>query len=201
MNNENIVLQKVQETICRHNMIKIGDKVLAAVSGGADSVCMFHVLNQLKDKLGFSVFCAHVNHCLRGESADADESFVEKLCGEYDVPFFSKRVDVARLATDKKLTLEEAGRLARYEFFEEISRKENISRIATAHNKNDNAETVLMRIIRGTDVDGLKGIAYVRDDNVIRPVLDISRKEIEEYCAENSLDFCTDATNSENEKR
>lgn len=199
MNKDKSVLQRVEETICEYNMISSGDKVLVAVSGGADSVCMFHVLNELKSKMEFSVICAHLNHCLRGEAADSDERFVKELCREYEVPFFSKCVDVAELAGLRKLTLEEAGRIARYEFFDEISQMENVTKIATAHNKNDNAETVLMRIIRGTGIDGLKGIAYVRDGKIIRPVLDISRAEIEGYCAENKLSFCTDSTNSEND--
>ena len=199
MSNEKSVLQKVEITIRRHNMINSGEKILAAVSGGADSVCMLSVLRQLKEKMNFTLVCAHLNHCLRGESADTDEKFVENLCADYGIPFFSKRVNVADLASRKKMTLEEAGRFARYEFFEEVMNSEAVSKIATAHNKNDNAETVLMRIIRGTGIDGLKGIAYIREDNVIRPVLDVSRSEIEAYCAMNGLSFCTDATNADND--
>ncbi len=199
MSKVNSVLQEVMDTIREHGMINKGDKVLAAVSGGADSVCMLHALNTLKKTLGFEIYCAHLNHCLRGDAADSDERFVVELCKGLDIPVFTKSVDVAALANEKKLTTEEAGRYVRYEFFRELSQKHKINKTATAHNKDDNAETVLMRIIRGTGTDGLKGIAYVREDGVIRPVLNISRADIEEYCRGNNLSYCTDATNSDND--
>lgn len=199
MSKVNSVLQEVMDTILKHGMINKGDRILAAVSGGADSVCMLHALNTLKKSMGFEIYCAHLNHCLRGDAADSDEKFVIELCKSLDIPVFTKSVDVAALASEKKLTTEEAGRHARYEFFRELSAKHKINKTATAHNKDDNAETVLMRIIRGTGTDGLKGIAYVRDDGVIRPVLNIPRADIEEYCRGNNLTFCTDATNSDND--
>ncbi|MBQ9757671.1 MAG: tRNA lysidine(34) synthetase TilS [Clostridia bacterium] len=199
MNNGNSVLKKVFETVCEHNMINRGERILAAVSGGADSVCMLHVLNALKTSLGFSIYCAHLNHGLRGEAADRDERFVVELCGKLDIPVFTKTVDVRAFAEKEKLTLEEAGRVLRYEFFDELSKRHRIEKIATAHNKNDNAETVLMRVFRGTGIDGLCGISYRREDGVIRPLLDTRRYEIEEYCRENNLSFCTDETNNENE--
>ena len=191
--------EKVLETISQFNMIKSGDRILAAVSGGADSVCMLHILNRLKSSMGFELFCAHLNHGLRGEAAGNDEKFVAKLCGEIGVKFFAKKVDVNELAKAEKLTVEEAGRKARYDFFGELSQKHKLNKIATAHNQNDNAETVLMRIIRGTGIDGLSGIPHTREDGVIRPVLDISRSEIEEYCQKYNLEFCTDATNADND--
>lgn len=189
----------VLQTIDKYNMVKKGDSVLAAVSGGADSVCMLHILNRLKADLGFTLGCAHVNHGLRGEAADRDEQFVKELCQDLGVPFYSKKFDVAAIAEEKKQTLEEAGRFVRYDFFGELKSLYGFEKIATAHNKNDNAETVLMRIIRGTGIDGLCGISYVRDDGVIRPVLDISRSEIEGYCAAHNLRFWTDATNADND--
>lgn len=189
----------VLKTIEKHNMIEPGDKIIAAVSGGADSVCMLNLLQSLKAELGFSLCCAHLNHGLRGKAADHDEEFVRALCTQLGIDFYSKTVDVAKVAEEKKITCEEAGRMARYDFFNELKKTYGYSKVATAHNKNDNAETVLMRIIRGTGVDGLSGIPYTRDDGVIRPVLDISRQQIEEYCRENGLDFCTDATNLEND--
>ncbi len=199
MSSEKSVLHRVLTTVSEHNMINSGDRILAAVSGGADSVCMLHALNSLKSELGVEIVCAHLNHCIRGAEADADQKFVEELCGRLGIPFFEKRVDVPALANEKKLTLEEAGRSARYKFFHELAEKEHLNKIATAHNKNDNAETVLMRILRGTGVDGLKGVAYVREDGVIRPVLDVTRGEIEKYCEENGLSFCTDKTNSDSD--
>ncbi len=199
MNKVNSVLQQVMDTICEYGMIDKGDRILAAVSGGADSVCMLHVLNTLKKTMGFDIYCAHLNHCLRGDAADNDEKFVIELCESLDIPVFTKLVDVAALAAEKKLTTEEAGRLARYDFFKELSQKYKICKTATAHNSDDNAETVLMRIIRGTGTDGLKGISYIREDGVIRPLLDISRADIEAYCRGNNLSFCTDSTNSDND--
>ncbi len=199
MSSEKTVLHTVLETVGEHNMINSGDRILAAVSGGADSVCMLHILNSLKEELNVEIFCAHLNHCIRGAEADADQKFVEELCEKMSIPFFAKRVDVTALANEQKLTLEEAGRVARYRFFDELVKKEHLNKVATAHNKNDNAETVLMRILRGTGVDGLKGIAYVRDDGVIRPILDVPRLEIENYCEENGLSFCVDKTNSDSD--
>jgi len=199
VNNGNSVVQKVLRTISEHNMINRGERILAAVSGGADSVCMLYALKSLKDTLGFDIYCAHLNHNLRGEDADSDEKFVIELCGRLEIPVFTKSVDVADFAEREKLTLEEAGRILRYEFFSELSQKYRINKIATAHNKNDNAETVLMRIIRGTGIDGLKGISYKREDGVIRPLLDVSRREIEDYCTENNITYCTDKTNFDND--
>lgn len=199
MNTDNPVLKAALRTIENCDMLEKGDRVLAAVSGGADSVCMLHVLNTLKDKLGFSLYCAHLNHGIRGEAAENDEKFVVSMCKNLGIKVFVEHADVLKLAEDENLTVEEAGRQARYEFFNRICEENKINKTATAHNKNDNAETVLMRILRGTGIEGLKGISYVREDGVIRPILDISRTEIEEYCAENGLSFCTDETNSHNE--
>ena len=190
---------KVLQTIAKYGMIDRGDKVLAAVSGGADSVCMLHILNNLKSRLGFELYCAHVNHGLRGDEADNDESFVKEFCERLNIPFFVKKANVKVVAEEQGLTIEEAGRNVRYAFFAELKKQNGFTKIATAHNKNDNAETVLMRIIRGTGVDGLCGVPYMRNDGVIRPILDASRAEIEEYCSEMDLGFCIDATNLDND--
>lgn len=199
MNTDNSVLKTALRTIEEFDMIKKGDRVLAAVSGGADSVCMLHALCMLKDKLGFKLYCAHLNHGIRGKAAENDEAFVVNLCKNLGIKTFVGHADVLNLAEEKKLTVEEAGRQARYEFFSRVCSENKINKTATAHNKNDNAETVLMRILRGTGLEGLKGISYVREDGVIRPMLNISRSDIEEYCKENGLNFCTDETNLDNE--
>ncbi len=199
MTNNAPMLQKVLNTIYGYNMIKKGDKILAAVSGGADSICMLYILNLLKDKLGFTLFCAHLNHELRGDAANRDEQFVIGMCERLGIKIFIKHENVDALAKQLGMTVEEAGRTARYAFFKELCEDEKINKVATAHNKNDNAETLLMRIIRGTGIDGLGGIPHVREDGVIRPLLDVTRVEIEKYCEENSLEFCTDATNKDNE--
>lgn len=193
------IKETVLKTIEEHSLISSGDRVLVAVSGGADSVCLLHILNSLKNVLNIKLYAAHLNHMIRGEEADADQLFVEELCKGLGIESFFKKVDVPNLAKENGLTSEEAGRKARYDFFNEIKELKKITKIATAHNKNDRAETVIMRIIRGTGLDGLKGISYKRDDGVIRPVLDVSREEIEEYLGTNGLKFCTDSTNSDNE--
>ena len=188
----------VVKTIEEHNLFDAKDKVLVAVSGGADSVCLLDVLNSLKDVLDIKICVAHLNHMIRGDEADSDQLFVENLCKKFGVKCFVKKVDVPALAKNEGLTSEEAGRKARYSFFDEIRECEKITKIATAHNKNDRAETVLMRIIRGTGLDGLKGISYKREDGVVRPILDIERADIEAYLDKRQLEYCTDSTNKDN---
>lgn len=192
------IKEKVIKTIDEHSLIAPGDKVLVAVSGGADSVCLLHVLNDIKDDLKITLGAVHLNHMIRANDADQDENFVRNLCSELKIPFFCSRINVSEMAETEKLTVEEAGRKARYEFFRKIKTDEKFDKIATAHNKNDRAETVLMRILRGTGLDGLKGISYSRDDGVIRPLLDVSREEIELYLKNRSVRFCSDYTNADN---
>ena len=192
------IKNRVIKTIEEHEMLNAGDKVLVAVSGGADSVCLLHVLNTLKSEFNIKIYAAHLNHMIRGEEADKDQVFVENLCKKLGVECFVRKTEVISLAKEEGMTIEEAGRKARYDFFEDIRKSKKIDKIATAHNKNDRAETVIMRIIRGTGLDGLRGISYKREDGVIRPVLDITRDDIEAYCTDNGLGFCTDSTNSDN---
>lgn len=198
MSNSQKLLSDALALIKKYKMLASGDKVLAAVSGGADSVCLLNVLCELKQRLNITVYAAHLNHMIRGDEAERDEAYVRRLCNSLGVKCFVRKADVPKLAEEQGLTLEEAGRKARYDFFAELRQKENIDKIATAHNKNDCAETVLMRIIRGTGIDGLGGISYTREDGVIRPLLSTERKEIESYLAERNIDFCTDSTNSDN---
>lgn len=191
------LLAALQNTILQHDLIAPGDTVLVAVSGGADSVCLLHALHRLQQELQCALCAAHVNHMLRGSDADEDEAYVRTLCESLDVPLAVKRVDVRALAAAEKVTLEEAGRMARYAFFAEQRKVRSVQKVATAHNKNDQAETVLMRVMRGTGIEGLRGIQYRRADQVIRPLLDIARADIEAYCRENGLRYQTDATNLE----
>lgn len=193
-----VVEQTVLKTVSERELIQNGDSVLVALSGGADSVCMLSVLCSLKDKLGIKVGAAHLNHMIRGKEADSDEAYAAELCTRLGVPFYAERVNVPESSEKQGISEELAGRYARYEFFDRICRKHGFNKIATAHNRNDRAETVLMRVMRGTGIDGLCGIKYKRD-NIIRPVLDVLRIYIEEYCRENSLDYCTDSTNSSSE--
>lgn len=178
-------------------MIKNGDKVLVAFSGGPDSVCLLHVLYMMRQELNISLGAAHVNHLLRGDDSFEDESYVEKMCANFGIPCFTKRVDIESMAKEKGISSEMAGREARYGFFNEIIKKEGFNKVAIAHNANDQAETILMRVMRGTGIDGLVGIRPVRNDVYIRPILCITREEIENYCVSNNLNPRIDRTNLE----
>lgn len=192
------IRERVKATIKEYAMIKKGDKVLIALSGGADSVCLTHILCGLSGEMHFKLCAAHLNHGIRGEEAEHDENFAKTFCDLLKIPFVSKTVDIPEIAEREGLTEEEAGRRERYAFFREVCKAGGQTVIVTAHNRDDAAETVLMRIIRGTGTDGLAGIKFVREDGVVRPLLKVSRAEIEEYCRENSLSYCTDSTNSDN---
>lgn len=193
------IKNKVLNYINDENLIKQGDSLICAVSGGADSVCMLDILVRLREHFSLNLYVAHLNHSLRGKEADNDERFVKGLCEKYSLTFYSKTVNVKELSKKLKVSCEEAGRIARYEFFDELREKLNVDKICTAHNKNDNVETVLMRILRGTDITGLSGISPLNDNDVIRPVLCLSRSEIEEYLRCKGLEFVTDSTNAEND--
>ncbi len=193
------IKNKVLSYIKKHNLISYGDSIICAVSGGADSVCMLNILLGIKEEFNLKLFVAHLNHGLRGDEALRDEHFVEVLCKKHSLPFYKKYVDINALSKELKVSCEEAGRIARYDFFDELKISLGAVKVSTAHNKNDNVETVLMRILRGTDLRGLSGISCFNDNNVIRPILCLSRTEIEEYLKCKGLDFVTDSTNSEND--
>lgn len=180
----------VKNTIERYSMINKGDTVIAAVSGGADSVALLYVLYSLKNELGFSLAACHVNHNLRGEESDGDERFVRRMCRFLDIPLYVASIKVTDLR-QKHDSLEECARRLRYEFFDSISRGKLI---ATAHTASDNCETILINMVRGTALSGICGIP-VKRDNIIRPLLYNTRGDIERYCTENSLDYVTDSTN------
>lgn len=186
--------QKVLDTILTYRLTAEGESVLAGVSGGPDSVCLLHVLHSLADTLHIEIHAVHINHMLRGDEAKADEDYTADLCRELGVPFSIIYADVSLLARQQGKSLEEAGREARYGEFGRISKKIGAAKIAVAHNRNDQAETVMMHIIRGTGTAGLVGMEHIRG-NVIRPLLDIPRSEIERYCAEAGLHPRTDSTN------
>lgn len=184
------MLDKVKKTIEKFNLIKDEDKVVVGVSGGPDSICLLNVLHELK----YNICVAHINHGLR-ENAVIDEKFVTDFCKSIDVPCFVKRVKLKENLSG--MTLEEAGRKVRYDFFHEVMEKENCTKIATAHNSNDNAETVIMNIIRGSGMSGLKGIEPIRDDVIVRPLIECTRKEIEKYCLNKNLNPRHDESNDE----
>lgn len=189
-------VRKVKSTIIRNNLIQKDDKVLVALSGGSDSVCMLHILCILAKEMGFSVFAAHINHNIR-EEARLDEMFVRDLCRKLGVECFVKSVDVIMYAKEKKISTELAGRQIRYEFFEELKNDMGFTKIATAHNKNDSAESILLHLIRGAGLGGLIGILPKRNEYIIRPIINLEKNEILKYCKNNTIPYVTDKTNFE----
>ncbi|MGB8453395.1 MAG: tRNA lysidine(34) synthetase TilS [Anaerocolumna sp.] len=188
------MLNKVQNFINEHNMINKGDRIVVGVSGGADSVCLFHVLIKLTPVYNLTLFVVHINHGIRGEEADEDEAYVKKICDNNNVSFTSVKADVPDIAGRDGLSEEEAGRKVRYEAFEQCIIKNKCNKIAIAHNRNDNAETILFHLFRGSGLKGLTGIPAVRD-NIIRPLLGIGREEIENYLKVSGITYQTDRTN------
>lgn len=194
----NNFVELTEKYIKKHDMIREGDVVVAGVSGGADSVCLLFVLCALREDLGFNVKVCHVNHGIRGAEADADERFVQELCGRFGVECKVFHENVELIAAKRKQSVEEAGRFVRREAFERMCAGEMHAKIATAHHLNDNAETVLLNIARGTGVRGLCGIWPVRG-NWIRPLVWAGRDEIEHFLREQRIRWCEDATNEEDE--
>lgn len=195
---DNVLQNTVLSTINTYSMIKNNDKILVALSGGPDSMALLHVLDSLKDKLNVKIGAAHLNHLLRGEDAQNDEKVCENFCNERNIDFHVRRIDIDEMAKSKGVSHEMAGREARYNFFEELMNKCGYNKVAIAHNLNDQAETVLMRMMRGSGIEGLVGIKPVRDEIFIRPLIETSRKEIEKYCDDNNLKPAIDKTNFEN---
>ena len=189
------VSDKVAAYISRYDMLRPGMKVLCAVSGGADSMCMLHLLLENSERLRVSVCAAHFNHSLRGEESDRDCAFVQSWCSERGIPFFSEKGDVASYAFEHGIGLEEAARKLRYDFLRRVCEKLACDRIATAHHLEDNAETVLFHLVRGTGPEGLSGIPPVRDV-IVRPLLCLQRQEIEAYLMENGISYVEDSSNA-----
>ncbi len=186
-------LCKVKNYIIKKELLTKGDKVVLGVSGGADSVCLFDCLYKLKDEYDLELFVVHVNHGLRQEAKE-EEEYVKDLCEERKISFYLKSVDLNALSKQFSMGTEEAGRKVRYDFFNEIKLKTGATKISVAHNKNDRAETMLFNLVRGTGPKGLASIEPKRDD-VIRPLLNSERSEIEEYLKRQSIKYYTDMSN------
>lgn len=182
---------EVFNTVAEHSMLNIGDTVGVGLSGGADSVALTHFLVQNKDALSIkSIKAIHVHHGIRGDEADRDLRFVRDFCKKLDIELLEYKADIPALAKESGESLEECARRVRYAFFEQSG----CDKIATAHNLNDNMETFLLNVTRGSSLSGLCGIPYVRD-KYIRPLLNCTRQDIEAYIAANSLEYVTDSTN------
>ncbi len=183
--------QKVSETIRRYAMLNCGDRVIAAVSGGADSMAMLTVFNTLSRITPFNLTVAHVNHGIRGREADRDEEFVRSFCEKLDIAFVAAHYNVPETAAETGESVEECGRRLRYAFFRETDPE---AKIATAHNLNDCEETFLLNLARGSSLHGLTGIPPVRG-NIIRPIIECTRTEIEAYLSAKNVSYVTDSTN------
>jgi tRNA(Ile)-lysidine synthase len=190
------MIKKIINTINTYNLIEKGDNIVVGLSGGPDSVCLLHILCTLSCRLNTSIFAVHINHMLRGEESEGDEGYVRELCGKLNVPLYVFRHDIRTISAEKGISLEEAGREIRYSRFNYVAEKVGAAKIAVAHNKNDQAETILFNLIRGTGLNGLKGMEY-KSGRLIRPLLEIGREDIEAYCRENSLFPRVDSTNME----
>ncbi len=191
-------MKKVLDYIQQYGLIAKGDHVVTGVSGGADSVCLLFLLEEISKILDFTISVVHVNHNLRGQEAKRDEIFTEQLCKALDIPFTAYSYDIRRLGEEKKVSIEEAGRIARYEAFEAHCGTYGGTKIALAHHQNDLAETMIYHLARGTDLAGLSAIRPMRG-KYIRPLLCMNRQEIEHYLKERNIEYVTDSTNEQDE--
>jgi len=191
------LITTVRETMRRYSMVSPRDSVLVAVSGGPDSVCMLHVLIELRNEFGYDVKVAHLDHQFRGEESQRDAEFVKELAGRFDVPCFTHEENVPRFLMSNAMSAQDAARVLRYQFLVKTSKLEYCQRIATGHNADDQAETVLMRVLRGAGPDGLAGIPPKREGTIIRPLLGCWRADIEDYLSERDLPYRVDESNSD----
>ncbi len=190
--------QRVREYIRRYHMLDKEDRVIAGVSGGADSICLLFMLMKLKEELDLDVLAVHVHHGLRGADADADAEYVRRICDGWGVGLRTFHEDVRKLAGQSGLSLEEAGRDIRREIFLRVRDELGGGKIALAHHQNDNAETLIWNLCRGCGIRGLGGIAPVTGP-WIRPLLCLKREEIESYLKNRGISYCTDETNLEDD--
>lgn len=195
LNIPNTLLRRVVKTIKDEWLITPEDSVLAAVSGGPDSVTLLHILQTLQPLMFCKLGVAHLNHCIRPTEADRDSQFVFDLCGSQNLPFHGRKIDVPAYARKHNLNLEEAGRICRYNFFKSLHQTEGYTKIALGHHADDNAEQVLMFLLRGSGPAGISGMPAMRENRYIRPLLQVTRIEIMEYIDANRLDYVSDSSN------
>ena len=194
---EKKILHTVRHTITEHRMYTRGDAVIVAVSGGPDSVALAHVMLTLAAEYSLRPAIAHLNHGLRGADSERDAEFVISLARQLDMPIYTEKKDVLAFQRSRRLSLEEAGRRLRYDFFEAVSSKYGFNKIALGHHSDDNAELVLINLLRGSGPLGLSGIAPVREGKIVRPLIRLRRADIIKYLAEKKLPFVTDASNTD----
>ncbi len=187
---------KVIKTIEKYRMIQRGDKIIVAVSGGPDSICLLDILNSIKKNYHLSLIVAHVDHGIRKEESEEEARFVSLKSFHMHLPFEQRSVSIPALAQEKGLSMEQAGRRVRYQFFKELLCKYQAQVIALGHHADDQVETILMRLIRGSGLHGLRGIP-ARRDSFIRPLIECTKKEIEAYCHRRNISFCIDSSNRE----
>lgn len=192
------MLEKIQRTIDEHHLLKKQSAVLVGISGGADSLALLHVLNELKNQYAIRLHALHVNYGLRGKESDEDEIHAAEWCKRLGVPFYSTRESSFSYIIEQKENVQLRARQIRFEYFEKMASELEAEAVALGHHVDDQAETILMKIVKGTGPGGLAGIPYKRQQGplaVVRPLLDVSRQEIEMYCAAMGLDFRTDSSN------
>jgi len=190
------MIEMIKDKIDKYNLLTPGDKVVVAVSGGPDSVVLLHVLMALKEDYDLTLTVCHLNHQLRGEDANEDARFVKQLADDYGLEAFVFSQDVALFSKENKMSFEEGAREVRYRLFEKVMKRTGSNKLAVGQNRNDQAETFLIRLFRGAGLEGLTGIKFKRD-HVIRPLLGVSRQWIEEYIEDNQITYRVDSTNDE----
>jgi tRNA(Ile)-lysidine synthase len=200
MSDKDLIILKVHSTIKKYNMIRSNSRILVGVSGGPDSICLLKVLNQLSDDYRIKLYAFHLNHKLRGKESDGDEKFVKEFCRNLKVPCRTMKLAIKDYAKQKKLSLEQAAREIRYQLLEGVRKRWQCDKIALGHNANDNAETVISNLVRGTGMRGLAGIPPVRN-RIIRPLIKIERDAIVQYLKNNRIDYRIDSTNIDSKIR
>ena len=188
-------MRTVKDTIERNAMLAPGDRVGVAVSGGADSVALLRILANLAAEYTLELVALHLNHGIRGEESDRDEAFVKDLTGSMGIPLEIENISIPTLRRERGGSLEDLCREERYAFFERMARRHTLNKIALGHTVNDQAETVIMRFLRGSGLEGLKGFLPVRDGIYIRPLMEVTRDEITSFLGEEGIPFVTDSSN------
>jgi tRNA(Ile)-lysidine synthase len=190
------LINTVKATIIKNSMLKPGDAVLTAVSGGADSIALIHILLRLSPEFDLRLGIAHFDHGLRAMESDRDANFVVSVAKKYNLPCYNKKCDVKKFSIHHKLSTEEAGRILRHKFLNEAARKHGFDKIALGHHKEDMAETVLINILRGSGPQGISGIPPKRD-LFIRPLININRSDIECFLRAENIAHITDSSNTD----